>query len=64
MDGQDLTQMVGEMVQEATVDVRFDARGDVSWRSAQAMWNDRVCLGLAREPMGEHSTDGVRLVVT
>lgn len=52
MDGQDLTQMVGEMVQEATVHVGFDARGDVSWRSAQVMRNDRVCLVLARALMG------------
>ena len=52
MDGQDLTQMVGEMVQEPAVDVGFDARGDVSWRSAQAMRNDRVCLILARALMG------------
>lgn len=62
MNGQDLAQMVGKMVQEPTVHVGFDAGSDVSWGSAQAMRNDRVCLVLARKLMGEDSTDGVRLV--
>ena len=63
VDGQHLTQMVRKMVQESTVDVGFDAGGDVSRRSAQAMRHDRFCLVLAREPMGEDPPDGVWLVL-
>lgn len=58
MDGQDLAQMIRKMIQESTIDIRLDARGDVSWRSAQTMRNDRVCLILAHGSVEMNSVDG------